>query len=80
MTEAYLVGVVVGTVLNVLAESAYWYEKYKSLGWNRDDAGWVIAYGILTGLVWPMGVPLVFLLSGFYQHGFRSPFKYVEKK
>lgn len=35
----------------------------------REDMGIAILYGALLGAVWPLGVPSLWLLTGFAQHG-----------
>lgn len=69
----YLVGIVPAIILTTMASGSYFREKYPMLEWTRGDMVTSLAFGILWGLLWPVGIPLNYLLSQRYRYGLTAP-------
>lgn len=74
MIDYYAVGAVVAWFLNIGMMFAYHWHTYPSLhspSWNKETIGIAIVLGGVFAAIWPIGLPAVWMITGFAHHGLK---------
>ncbi len=67
----YLVGMLISTPLIFGMTLAQTQKRFPDLAdsWYRRDVGHCILFSIFNGVIWPVGLPVTYLLTGFAEAG-----------
>jgi hypothetical protein len=67
MTIIWLVGIIPSLVMC----SGWFYSKDMSISCDnpRESVGCAVVMGLLYAVLWPIGIPLAWCMTGFAEHG-----------
>lgn len=74
----YLLGGIAAVFLNtaaLFAEAQCSGSAEFAQDWRRRDAGASCLFACFLSTIWPLGIPIVFFITGFYQRGLSLDFK-----